>query len=59
MKNKIQDEYKEANKLEVDFHHKVAYKFERAYRISKQQPQKLAELNLDIVAVISEDSDYI
>jgi len=44
---------------EVDFHHKVAYRFERAYRIVKIHPEKRNQLNLDIVEVISENSEYI
>ena len=44
---------------EVDFHHKVAYRFEKAYRLSKKQPHKKQALNLEIIDIISEHSDYI
>lgn len=43
----------------MDFHHKVAYRFERAYRITKKQPEKKQQLNLDIIEVISEHSEFI
>jgi len=44
---------------EVDFHHKVAYRFEKAYRLGKKQPSKKQALNLEIIDIISEHSDYI
>lgn len=44
---------------EVDFHHKVAYRYEKAYRLSKKQPQKKNQLNQEIIDIITEHSDYI
>ena len=37
---KIRDEYMQKFRKEVDFHHKVAYRFEKAYRLGKKQPHK-------------------
>ena len=48
-----------AHRKEADFHHKVAYRFERSYRITKLHPEKKNQLNLDIVQVISDNSEYI
>ena len=57
---------------EVDFHHKVCYRFEKAYRLGKQIGQgedkayqnvsdqkKFAQLNMEIIEIISDHSDYI
>ena len=44
---------------EVDFHHKVAYRFEKAYRLGKNQPQKRHQLNQEIIDIITDHSDYI
>jgi hypothetical protein len=49
----------QAKRKEVDFHHKVAYRFERAYRITKKQPEKISQLNMDVISVISEHSEFI
>mmetsp|Transcript_31436 Transcript_31436/g.48063 ORF Transcript_31436/g.48063 Transcript_31436/m.48063 type:complete len:106 (+) Transcript_31436:480-797(+) len=38
--NYLQDENKRAGRKEVDFHHKAAYRFERAYRLVKRHPEK-------------------
>ena len=37
---KVKNEYMQKFRKEVDFHHKVAYRFEKAYRLGKNQPQK-------------------
>jgi len=44
---------------EVDFHHKVAYRFEKAYRLGKKTPHRQYALNFEIIDIISEHSDYI
>ena len=44
---------------EVDFHHKVAYRFEKAYRLGKKQSSKKLQLNQEIIEIITEHSDYI
>ena len=36
LKGGIQVDYKKAEKKEVDFHHKVAYRFEKSYRLIKK-----------------------
>ncbi len=33
---KIRDEYMQKFRKEVDFHHKVAYRYEKAYRLGKK-----------------------
>lgn len=45
--HKIQSEYINVQKQrkEVDFHHKVIYRFEKAYRLSKKHPEKREQLN--------------
>ena len=44
---------------EVDFHHKVAYCFEKAYRVGKKMPERRQTLNLEIIGCIGEHSSYI
>lgn len=44
---------------EVDFHHKVAYRFEKTYRLSKVDPQRLNSLNFEIIAIIKNNSSFI
>lgn len=44
---------------EVDFHHKVAYRFEKAYRLGKKMTARRQTLNLEIIDCISEHSGYI
>ena len=52
-------EYLSKFRKEVDFHHKVAYRFEKCYRLGKKSPEKKNTLNLEIIEIISEHSDYI
>ena len=35
-KDDIKDHYLKVFRKEVDFHHKVAYRFEKAYRLGKK-----------------------
>lgn len=44
---------------EVDFHHKVAYRFEKAYRLGKKMSAKKQTLNLEVIDCIGEHSNYI
>jgi len=44
---------------EVDFHHKVAYRFEKAYRLGKKQPDKIQMMNMEILECIAEHSAYV
>ena len=57
--DKIQFDYLKKFREEVDFHHKVAYRFEKSYRLSKKHPSKREALNSEIVDIISEHSNYI
>mmetsp|Transcript_33505 Transcript_33505/g.51470 ORF Transcript_33505/g.51470 Transcript_33505/m.51470 type:complete len:119 (+) Transcript_33505:848-1204(+) len=59
VERKVAEDYLHVSKKEVDFHHKVAYRYEKAYRLSKKNPEKKQALNLDIIEVIRENSDYI
>ena len=52
---KVVEEYRKKFMKEVDFHHKVAYRFEKAYRLIKKTPQKKNQLNLEIIEIISDD----
>jgi hypothetical protein len=51
--------YKERFKSEVDFHHKLCYRMEKAYRLGKKMPEKRHTLNLEIIDCISDHSSYI
>ena len=45
---------------EVDFHHKIAYRFEKAYRLGKKVEKKQrATLNLEVIDAINEYMVYI
>ena len=56
---KVREEYLHKFRKEVDFHHKVAYRFEKSYRLSKKHPEKREALNEEIVEISSEHSNYI
>lgn len=51
--------YKSHFEKEVDFHHKVCYRFEKAYRLCKKVNSKQQTLNLEIIECISEYHNYI
>ena len=57
--DKIRKEYLSKFRKEVDFHHKVAYRFEKCYRLGRVSEMKKNDLNLEIVEIISDHSDYI
>jgi hypothetical protein len=59
LKDGVRDAYLAKFRKEVDFHHKVAYRYERSYRLGKKQPHRKNALNMEIVEIISEHSDYI
>jgi len=44
---------------QVDFHHKIAYRFEKAYLLRRQRTEKGIDLNLEIIRIISDHSDFI
>ena len=49
-------------KHEVDFHHKIAYRFEKAYRLSKlsnAQPEQLTQSKVEILDCIKEFSNFL
>ena len=56
---KVREECLAKFRKEVDFHHKVAYRYEKAYRLVKKWPEKKQALNFEIIDIISEHSDYI
>jgi hypothetical protein len=58
-KEEIFDNYMNQFRTEVDFHHKVAYRFEKAYRLGKKAQDRKQSLNLEIIDCISEHSGYI
>ena len=43
----------------MDFHHRVAYRFEKSYRLSKQSPGNKLSLDREIIDIIVEYSEYI
>ena len=55
----VRAEYLAKFRKEVDFHHKVAYRFEKAYRLARKQPEKRIKANQEIVHIITEHEDYI
>jgi hypothetical protein len=57
--DKVKEDYLKKFRKEVDFHHKVAYRFEKAYRLGKKMTVKKAALNQEIVSIISEHDQYI
>ena len=61
MQNIVKDHYLSIFRKEVDFHHKVAYRFEKAYRLGKKKEvnERRHHLNLEIIDCISEHSGYI
>lgn len=54
MDDKIKEDYLKKFRKEVDFHHKVAYRFEKAYRLGKKMTLKKQALNEEITNIISE-----
>jgi len=48
------DQYLKVFRKEVDFHHKVAYRFEKAYRLGKKMPDRKGLLNIEIIDIISD-----
>jgi len=59
MEDNVKENYLKIFRKEVDFHHKVAYRFEKAYRLGKKMSVKKAALNAEIIAIISEHDSYI
>jgi len=55
----VKEDYLRIFRKEVDFHHKVAYRFEKAYRLGKKMSVKKAALNNEITNIISEHSSYL
>jgi len=51
--------FRDMFKKEVDFHHKLAYRFEKTYRLCKKLPDRKQVLNLEIIDCIGEHSGYI
>lgn len=48
-----------SNSKEVDFHHKVAYRFEKAYRLAKKREESRASLNKEIIQCIRDHQAFI
>lgn len=60
--DEIHDNYMNIFRKEVDFHHKVAYRFEKAYRLGKkvnERPDRKQSLNSEIIQCITDHADYI
>jgi len=55
----MKDHFASLFRKEVDFHHKVAYRFEKAYRLGKKWQERKQTLNIEIIDCISEHSGYI
>ena len=59
MEDQVKQDYLKIFRKEVDFHHKVAYRFEKAYRLGKKMSVKKAALNNEITNIIVEHDSYI
>lgn len=59
IEEKIKEDYLKKFRKEVDFHHKVAYRFEKAYRLGKKLTVKKQALNNEITAIIEEHAQYL
>ena len=59
LEEKMKEDYLKKFRKEVDFHHKVAYRFEKAYRLGKKMTIKKQALNNEIIMIIDEHSSYI
>ena len=59
IEDQVKEDYLRIFRKEVDFHHKVAYRFEKAYRLGKKMSVKKAALNAEIMQIISEHSSYL
>ena len=57
--DRIKNEYLSKFRKEVDFHHKIAYRFERSYNLGKKNPERKQELDLEVIDLLSDFSDYI
>jgi len=57
--DKIKEKYLLKFRKEVDFHHKVAYRFEKAYRLGKKHGHKKTQLTQEIIDNITDHSGYI
>mmetsp|Transcript_12394 Transcript_12394/g.19345 ORF Transcript_12394/g.19345 Transcript_12394/m.19345 type:complete len:217 (+) Transcript_12394:2029-2679(+) len=55
----IKEAYLSKFRKEVDFHHKIAYRFEKAYRLRKKMVEGPNYLNVEIIECISEHSGYL
>ena len=54
-----QEQYASLFRNEVDFHHSIAYRFEKAYRLEKSARQTQQTVNLEIIQKIGDFTDYI
>lgn len=59
LEDKIREDYLKKFRKEVDFHHKVAYRFEKAYRLGKKMTLKKQTLNNEITTIIEEHAGYL
>ena len=55
----VKEYYLNVFRNEVDFHHKIAYRFEKAYRLGKQAPDQKYTMNMEVLECIAEHSAYI
>ena len=48
------------NRLEaVDLFHKLAYRFEKVYKLGKEKPEQSKAINLEIINLICENSEEV
>ena len=51
--------YRDKFRVEVDFHHKICFRFEKVSRLNSKHVEKRKNLNLEIIDCIGEYSGYI
>jgi len=59
MDDAIKKEFLKKFRSEVDFHHRVAFRFEKAYQLCRKQPEKKELLNKEIMDVVTDCSSYL
>ncbi len=59
MDERVKLEFVKKFRKEVDFHHKVAFRFEKAYRLARKHPEKEESVNNEIISLVREHSKFL
>ena len=52
MREEARKKYQQRLRVDVDIHHKIAYRFEKAYRLRKKVKERGRYFNMEIVECI-------